>query len=78
MVKRGVVNVVSKGTMVDLEYLDSKDSNYIGCLIDNNYEYLITYADISTGNLYSKKVLHDKDKLINEILNINLKEIFII
>jgi len=77
MVKRGVVNVVSKGTMVDLEYLDSKDSNYIGSIIDNSYEYLITYADISTGNLYSKKVLHDKDKLINEILNINLKEIII-
>ena len=77
MVKRGVVNVVSKGTMVDLEYLDSKDSNYIGSIIDNSYEYLITYADISTGNLYSKKVLYDKDKLINEILNINLKEIII-
>jgi len=77
MVKRGVVNVVSKGTLVDLEYLDSKDSNYIGSVIDNNYEYLITYADISTGNLYSKKVLHDKDKLINEILNVNLKEIII-
>ena len=77
MVKRGVVNVVSKGTMVDLEYLDSKDSNYIGSIIDNSYEYLITYADISTGNLYSKKVLHDKNKLINEILNINLKEIII-
>jgi len=75
MVKRGVVNVVSKGTMVDLEYLDSKESNYIGSIIDNSYEYIITYADISTGNLYSKKVLHDKDKLINEILNINLKEI---
>jgi len=77
MVKRGVVNVVSKGTMVDLEYLDSKDSNYIGSILDNSYKYLITYADISTGNLYSKKVLHDKDKLINEILNINLKEIII-
>ncbi len=77
MVKRGVVQVFSKGTLVDLEYLDSKESNYIGSILDNNYEFIITYADISTGNLYSEKILKDKDKLINEILNLNLKEILI-
>lgn len=77
MVKRGVVQVFSKGTLVDLEYLDSKDSNYIGSVIDYNYEYLITYADISTGNLYSEVLIHDKDKLIMEILNLNLKEVLI-
>ena len=77
MVKRGVVQVVSKGTVVDLEYLDSKDTNYIGSIIDVNNEYLITYADISTGDIFSEYIIHDKDKLINEILNINLKEILI-
>ena len=73
MVKRGVVQVVSKGTMVDLEYLDSKDTNYIGSVLDVNSEYLITYADISTGEINSEFIIHDKDKLINEILNLNLK-----
>ena len=77
MVKRGVVQVVSKGTMVDLEYLDSKDTNYIGSIIDVNNEYLITYADISTGEIYSLYTLHDTDSLINEVLNINLKEIIV-
>ncbi len=77
MVKRGVVQVFSKGTLVDLEFLDSKDTNYIGSILDYNYEYVITYADISTGNLYSETLIHDKEKLINEILNINLKEVLI-
>ena len=77
MVKRGVVQVFSKGTIVDLEYLDSKDANYIGSVFDNIDEYLITYADISTGELYSKSIIHDKDKLINEIINLNLKEVLI-
>ena len=77
MVKRGVVQVFSKGTIVDLEYLDSKDSNFIGSILDYNNEYLITYADISTGELYSKVLIHDKDKLVNEILNLNLKEVLI-
>ncbi len=77
MVKRGVVQVVSKGTMVDLEYLDSKDTNYIGSVLDLNSEYLITYSDISTGEINSEFIIHDKDKLINEILNLNLKEVLI-
>ena len=77
MVKRGVVQVVSKGTMVDLEYLDSKDTNYIGSILDVNSEYLITYADISTGEINSEFIIHNKDKLINEILNLNLKEVLI-
>jgi len=77
MVKRGVVQVFSKGTIVDLEYLDSKDTNYIGSVLDNIDEYLIIYADISTGELYSKSIIHDKDKLINEIINLNLKEVLI-
>ena len=77
MVKRGVVQVVSKGTMVDLEYLDSKDTNYIGSVLDVNSEFLITYSDISTGEINSEFIIHDKDKLINEILNLNLKEVLI-
>ena len=75
MVKRGVVQVVSKGTMVDLEYLDSKDTNYIGSIIDLNNEYLITFADISTGDIFGEYIIHNEESLINEILNINLKEV---
>ncbi len=77
MVKRGVVQVVSKGTMVDLEYLDSKSSNYIGSVLDLNNEYLITYADISTGEINSEFIVHDSNKLVNEILNLNLKEVLL-
>ena len=77
MVKRGVVQVISKGTMVDLEYLDSKETNYIGSIIDMNDLYIITYADISTGDIYSEKLIIDEEKLINEVLNLNLKEVLI-
>ena len=77
MVKRGIVQVVSKGTMVDLEYLDSKDTNYIGSIIDVNNEYLVTFLDISTGDLFSEFLIHDNTSLINEILSINLKEVLV-
>ena len=65
MVKRKVINVVSKGTLVDLDFLDSFDYNYIASLIDLDYSYLITYADISTGDIYSEFITHDKEILIN-------------
>ena len=34
MVKREVINVVSKGTLVDLDILNGKDFNYIGSILD--------------------------------------------
>ena len=34
MVKRDVVEVITKGTLVDLEFLPEKDFNYIGSIID--------------------------------------------
>lgn len=75
MVKRGVVQVISKGTVVDYEMLKEYDNNYIGSILDFTTFYTITYSDISTGSLYIMDVEHNKDKLINAILNLNLKEV---
>lgn len=77
MVKRDVIEVITKGTMVDLEFLNERDFNYIGSIIDFNYIYLLTYIDISTGEVNSIYINHDEDKLINEVLNLNLKEVII-
>ena len=77
MVKRDVVEVITKGTMVDLEFLNERDFNYIGSLIDYNYVYLLTYVDISTGEVNAIYLNHDENTLINEILNLNLKELII-
>lgn len=75
MVKRGVVQVISKGTVVDYEMLKDYDNNYIGSILDFNNIYTITYGDISTGSLFIMDVEKDIDKLINQILNLNLKEV---
>ncbi len=77
MVKREVTQVISKGTMVDLEFLDSSDFNYLGSILDLQYAYLLTYADISTGNINSELVTHEETKLLNRVLNLNLKEIIL-
>ena len=63
MVKREVTEVISKGTIIDLDLLNSNDFNYIGSILDFNYTYVLTYADISTGNIYSEYIQHNKDYL---------------
>lgn len=77
MVKRGVIQVISKGTLTDLEMISPKDKNYIASLIDFGASYILTYADISTGELNSLELKRDEDLLINEILNLNIKEVIL-
>ena len=45
VVKREVLQVVSKGTVMNSESLDEKSNNYIGCILDVNYAYIISYTD---------------------------------
>ena len=77
MVKRGVVEVITKGTMVDLEFLNEREFNYIGGIIDYGYSYLLSYLDISTGEANSVFINHNNESLLNEIINLNLKEVVI-
>ncbi len=77
MVKRGVIEVVSKGTLVDLEFLKEYDNNYIGSLLLFKTKYVLTYADVSTGDFYVCNLPLTKDKVLSEILNLNLKEVIL-
>ncbi len=77
MVKRGVVQVISKGTIFDFELLNKNENNYIGSLLDFNHLYVLTYADISTGKLYSLTLEHNIDDVINELLSLNISELIL-
>ena len=75
MVRRGVTEVISKGTIVNEELLNRNDNHYIGCVIDFDYIYVLCYMDISTGSSYVTSILHTKEKLVNEILSLGLLEV---
>ena len=77
VVKRGVTQVISKGTIVDNDLLNEHDNNYIASVLDFKYIYILTYADVSTGSLNILEIPYMKDKLINEILNLNVKELIL-
>lgn len=75
MVKREVTEVISKGTMTDLEFLDNKDFNYLGSILEYPSSYVVTFADISTGELNTVTIEKDETKLLNIVLNNGFKEI---
>ena len=77
VVKRGVIEVISKGTIADYEMLNEHDNSYICSVIDFNYIYVLTYADVSTGTINALTLNYDKEALINEILSINAKEVIL-
>ena len=77
VVKRGVVEVISKGTIADYEMLNEHDNSYICSILDFNYIFVLTYADVSTGAINTMSISYDKEKLINEVLSINAKEVIL-
>ena len=78
MVKRGVVQVISKGTVVDYDMLNEHDNNFIASILDFSNLYTITYSDISTGSLYIMDIPKDESKLINYILSLGFKEVVLL
>lgn len=77
VVKREVIQVVSKGTIMNGGLLDEKKNNYIGAVVDMGHCYSLSYADLSTGELNAILIDYDSDKLISEILNDGITELII-
>ena len=77
IVKRDVTEVISSGTIISSGSLDEKSNNYIGSVYDYEYCYTIVYTDITTGELHAEIIPHDTNKLINEILSFELKEVVV-
>ena len=76
MVKRDVIQVVTKGTRIDSN-IDSKSNNYIANIYDFNYCYGISFADISTGEVNALLVDGDIDKVIKEIVRHGFREVIV-
>ena len=78
MVKRGIVDVISKGTIADNDLLNERDSSYIASILFFQDIINITILDISTSYLANLSIPNNMDTLLNEILNYNIKEVVLI
>lgn len=75
IVKRGVVRLVTPGTITETQYLEQNSNNYICSVYKSSKSdvYGFSYADISTGEFKVTEVSYDI--LLSELIRINPSEI---
>ncbi|MFT4304592.1 MAG: DNA mismatch repair protein MutS [Candidatus Woesearchaeota archaeon] len=72
IVKRDLIRIITPGTIVEEDFLESDKNNYLLSIYENS----IAYVDISTGDFYVTDNLNE-DKLINELMKLKPSEIII-
>lgn len=77
MVKRDVTEIISSGTIISSNSLNEKENNFIGSIVDFKYCYVLTYTDITTGELYCQILDHNNSKVINKIIFLGIKEVIL-
>ena len=73
IVKRDVVKILTPGTCV-LGNIENKENNYIASIKEEGKNYIFTYIDVTTGDTYLT-VLSSQTELIDEVLNLRVKEV---
>ncbi len=77
IVKRDIIQIISKGTLIDGDALNEKENNYIGNIVDFNHAYGVSYADISTGEITVFLSEHNISKVVSEIVSLGIKEVIV-
>lgn len=77
IVKRDIVEVISSGTITNSNSLNEKENNYIGNLYDFEYGFVLTYCDITTGEIYAEVLERNIDDIVYKILSLEIKELVI-
>ena len=79
IVKRGVIRIVTPGTVIDSNMLEERKNNYIMCIYKSGIYYGISITDITTGEFYSSQIkeVNNFPLLLDEIARFSPSEIII-
>ncbi len=77
IVERGVIRVVTAGTIIDDEHLDERASNYICCAYKEGFKIAVCWADITTGELTATEIDGENSvrQAIGRMVNLGVKEV---
>ena len=75
IVKRDLIQIISKGTIINDESLIANENNYIASINDFNHAFIVIYADISTGEIYAVVLEHNITNLVSYIVSLGIKEV---
>ncbi len=79
IVKRGVIKVVTPGTIIDSNMLEERKNNYIMSIYKTGIYFGISICDISTGEFYSAEIKDQQNfpLLLDELARYNPSELVI-
>lgn len=72
LVKRDIVRLITPGANLDI---NGFDSNYMASIVTSNFQALIAYCDISTGDIYTTATESTKEKILEKLLALEIKEL---
>jgi len=76
IVSRDITQIVSAGTVSDLDLLESKRANYLGAVHADSGVFGFAYADLSTGEFRITQ-LQDRQSLLDEIARVSPSELLV-
>ena len=76
LVKRGLVRIVTPGTVIESSMLNEKYNNYIAAVTARSNSFSIAYCDLSTGEFCTSSFDHF-ESLLDELARLNASECII-
>ena len=76
IVSRDITQIVSAGTVSDLDLLDAKRANYLGAIYANDGVFGFAYVDLSTGEFRLTQA-RDRQSLFDELARVSPSEVLV-
>src|SRR6266478_3419130 len=76
IVSRDIIQIISAGTVSDLDLLQAKRANYLGAVFGGGEAFGLAYADLSTGE-FRVAQLEDRQSLFNELARVAPAELLV-
>jgi DNA mismatch repair protein MutS len=76
IVSRDITQIISAGTVSDLDLLETKRANYLGAVYSDNNIYGFAYADLTTGE-FRLTELKDRQSLLDELARVSPSELLV-
>src|SRR5713101_1150686 len=76
IVSRDITQIISAGTLSDLDLLEAKRANYLGAVYNDGGMFGFAYADLSTGE-FRLTQLQDQQALLDELARVSPSELLV-
>ena len=76
IVSRDITQIISAGTVSDLDLLEAKRANYLGAVYADGGTFGFAYADLTTGE-FRLTQLQDRQSLLDELARVSPSELLI-